>query len=90
MDLALSVIVVSDYEEDAPRLWLTTPRILEALARQDFPEPYEVLLVENERYRDTAPPDLPAICPRLTILCSPETQSARLKDPAPAVAAILP
>jgi hypothetical protein len=76
----LSVIVVSDFEEGAQRSWLNERGILEGLARQDIHEPFEVVLVENERHRDTIPSDLLTICPGLRIVYSPATRSAELKD----------
>jgi hypothetical protein len=73
-------VVVSDYEDAGPRSWRNERHILEALARQDFAEPFEVILVESDAYRDGAPGDLVAICPRSRIVHSPDTQSAKLKD----------
>ena len=80
VDLVVSVVIVSDVENDAQRSWRTERSPLEALARQDFREPFEVVLVESERYRDEAPWDLAKMCPRLRIVYSAETQSAKLKD----------
>lgn len=76
----VSVVIVSDFEDNPQRLWRTERSLLEALARQDFREPFEVILVESERYRDEIPRDLPMICPRFRIVYSAETQSAKLKD----------
>ena len=39
-----------------------------------------MILVESDAYRDGAPGDLVAICPRSRIVHSPDTQSAKLKD----------
>lgn len=80
VDTVVSVVIVSDFEDDAQKLWCTERSLLEALARQDFLEPFEVILVESERYRDETPRDLAKICPRLRIVHSAETQSAKLKD----------
>ena len=77
---AASVVIVSDCEDHAQRPWHTERGLLQALARQDFPEPFEVILVENERYRNEIPPDLPRICPRSRIVFSAERQSAKLKN----------
>lgn len=76
----VSVIVVSDFEDSGQRSWRNERKILEGLARQDIREPFEVLLVENELYRDAVPRDLAVICPGLRIVHSPATQSAQLKD----------
>jgi hypothetical protein len=80
VDTVLSVVIASDFVDDPRRLWRAERSLLEALARQDFREPFEVILVASERYRDEAPPDLAKICPRLRIVYSAETQSAKLKD----------
>ncbi len=77
---AVCVIVVSDCERDAQRSWRAERSLLEALARQDLGEPFDVILVENERYRHQIPPDLPTLCPRLRIVFSAERQSASLKN----------
>jgi hypothetical protein len=77
---AISVIVVSDFEDRLERSWRNERRILDGLARQDIREPFEVLLVENGRHRSAVPPDLVDICPRSRIVFSPATQSAPLKD----------
>jgi hypothetical protein len=77
---AASVVIVSDCEEHAQRSWGTERGLLRALARQDFPEPFEVILVEHERYRNEIPSDLPHICPRSRIVFSAERQSAKLKN----------
>ena len=79
VDTVVSVVIVSDFEDDAKTLWRTERGLLEALARQDFMEPFEVILVESERYRDETQ-DLAKICPRLRIVYSAETQSAKRKD----------
>lgn len=80
MQPSVSVIVVSDYEEDNQKFWHAERLILTALANQDFREPFEILLVENECFRDMVPPDLYEITPNLQISFSEETQSAKLKD----------
>jgi len=77
--IAVSVVVVSD-RDYVQRSWRTERSLLQALARQDFREPFEVILVENERYRPEIPRDLPTICPRFRIVFSAETQSAKLKN----------
>lgn len=76
----VSVVIVSDCEHDAQRSWRTERGLLEALARQDFREPFDVILVENERYRHEIPPDLSSLCPRLRMVFSAETQSASRKN----------
>lgn len=76
----LSVVVVSDYEETAEKTWNDERRILKALADQDIGEPFAVILVENHLARDSTPADLHQIFPRMSIVFSPESQSAKLKD----------
>jgi hypothetical protein len=75
-----SVVVVSDFADSGQRSWRNERALLEGLARQDIRELFEVLLVENERYRNAMPSDLGAICPGLRIVYSSATQSAQLKD----------
>ena len=77
---AVSVVVVSDCESDAQKSWRTERSVLQALARQDFAEPFEVILVENERYRHDIPADLSTICPRFRTVFSAERESAKLKN----------
>lgn len=77
---ALSVVVVSDYEERAEKTWDNERLILQALANQDVAEPFGIVLVENTRARDSVPADLDRILPGVSIVFSDETQSAKLKD----------
>ena len=53
--------------------------ILKALANQDLAEPFDVLLVENAKVRDSVPDDLREICPRLDVIFGDE-QPAALKN----------
>lgn len=76
----VSVIIVADFEDGGQRSWHNERKILEALARQDIGQPFEVILIESEQYRDAGPRDLADICAGLRIVYAPETQSARLKD----------
>jgi hypothetical protein len=77
---AVSVVVVPDRENDDQRSWHTERSLLQALARQDFREPFEVILIENERHRGQIPCDLPQICRRFRIVFSAERRSAKLKN----------
>jgi hypothetical protein len=79
-DSSLSVIVVSDYETGHEKTWHTERLVLEGLARQDIQEPFEVLLVENQRFQDTLPADLNEILPGLRVLFTDEERSARRKN----------
>ena len=80
MGMSLSVVVVSDHEENPSSLWCTVRGVLIALEQQDIHEPFEVVLVENDSYRDSAPADLDSLCPNMTVVYSPEARSTKLKD----------
>ena len=72
---AVSVVVVSDYDQgDAP--WEHERSSLAAVARQDFDEPFEVLLAVPARERGRVPDDLPAS----RIVCADGTTSGALKN----------
>lgn len=78
----VSVVVVSDYngEPGHQKSWTDERSILTSLANQDFQEPFEVVLVENDALRGSLPPDLDTMVPNLRVVFSPETRSAELKD----------
>jgi len=78
----VSVIVVSDYNgvHSNHKSWADQRHILTTLANQDFKEPFDVVLVENDAFRDAVPSDLKTIIPNLKIFFSPCTRSAELKD----------
>ncbi len=76
----VSVLVVSDYDDSQQKSWNDERLVLTALACQDFGEPFEVVLVENESFRDEVPPGIHDILPNLRIVFSPATRSAELKD----------
>jgi hypothetical protein len=78
--VALSVIVVSDYEPTQQKTWQTERLSLHALAAQDIAEPFEVLLVENQEFEGSLPEDLRKICPGLKVVFTHELRSHRLKD----------
>lgn len=76
----MSVVVVSDYEADEEKTWKDERCILEALASQDIGAPFDVILVENNSGGDSAPQELYRIFPRLQIIFTDESQSAKMKD----------
>lgn len=76
----ICVIVVSDFEGAEGKLWKDEEVMLEALAQQDFTEPFEVILVENKDFQDQVPKRLYEIFPTLKLLFTDEVQSAKLKD----------
>jgi len=80
MGMSLSVVVVSDHDDNGSSPWGTVRGMLGALEQQDFSEPFEVVLVKNERHRDSAPADLASLCPNMTVVYSPEVRSTKLKD----------
>jgi hypothetical protein len=76
----ISVVVVSDYEASEEKSWTEEHKNLAALAKQDIQEPFDVILVENSRAKDSAPPSLYQIIPHLKIIFADTSQSAKLKD----------
>lgn len=79
MEPAVTVVVVSDYKSGEEHSWNDIRELLRALARQDFAEPFEVILCETEAFADRIPSDLAAILPNLRIVVSSETGSFELK-----------
>jgi hypothetical protein len=78
-DPTVSVVVVSDYG-GRRRSWATERAVLGALAGQDFAEPFETVLVEQEAFKDVFPRELLAVLPGARVEFSPATTSAELKD----------
>jgi cellulose synthase/poly-beta-1,6-N-acetylglucosamine synthase-like glycosyltransferase len=77
---AVTVVVVSDYLEGRQKSWTDERAVLHALGHQDFLEPFEVILMENETVRGSSPADLLSRCPGSRIEFSEATTSAGLKD----------
>ncbi|MDX2240835.1 MAG: glycosyltransferase [Leptolyngbyaceae cyanobacterium bins.302] len=77
---AASVIIASDYEEGNEKTWETERKILTALAKQDFKEPFEIILVDYKIYQESLPKDLSDILPNLKIIFSNDAESAKRKD----------
>jgi len=77
---AVTVVVVSDYVEAGQKSWNDERAALRALGQQDFLEPFEVILIENEAVRGSTPADLLSRCARSRIELSEATTSAELKD----------
>lgn len=78
----ISVVVVSDYGTPGPKDWADERAALEAFAAQDLAEPFQIILVEHERYRAECPPGITRLAPRTTVLFAPHARSAELKDAA--------
>jgi hypothetical protein len=76
----ISVVVVSDYEASEEKSWAEEHKNLKALSKQDIQEPFDVILVENSRARDSVPASLYQIIPHLKIIFAESSQSAILKD----------
>lgn len=77
---SVSVVIVSDYEADSAKTWANEQAALEALGRQDFAEPLEVIVVEHEAFRDSVPVDLVRSFAGGRVEFSAATASAELKD----------
>jgi hypothetical protein len=62
------------------RSWATERAVIDALARQDFSERFETILVEHDAFKDAFPGELLAGLPGARVEFSPATTSAELKD----------
>lgn len=80
LDSQISIVIVSDYEANDVKSWKVEELMLKAFSRQTFKQPFEVILVDNEKYQENVPEHLYDIVPNLKIVFSSETQSAKLKD----------
>jgi hypothetical protein len=80
MQPAVSVIVVSDYAGGDAGPWDDLRGSLRALARQDFDEPMEVLLVESSRHADRMPDEVQRLVPSLKVVRSQAATSYELKN----------
>ena len=80
MEPVASVVIFSDYGLGGRTDWHEMKATLAALARQDFREPAEFILVESADRRGDIPPDLDAILPALKVVVSPAANSAGLKN----------
>jgi hypothetical protein len=76
----IAVVVVSDYAPGGVKDWDDERHALEALARQDIGEPFDVVLVENESVRSEVPFGLLDRVPQARFLFDPAIRSAQLKD----------
>ncbi len=76
----VSVIVVSDYGSGTARSWSTERACFAALAAQDFGEPAEFILCEDESYRREVPSDLTDALAGSRVLFSSGATSYSLKN----------
>ena len=80
-DCQLSVVLVSDFEPSGSRSWKDEKALVQALARQEIDEPYEVILVESAQHRaEPVPASLYEAVPNLQVHYFDSIKSAALKD----------
>ena len=77
---AVSVVVTSDYASGKPAGWADLRASLAALARQDFPEPAEFLLVETAALAPRIPADVLRTLPSLRIVSADARAASALKN----------
>lgn len=77
---AISVVVVSDYGSSATRSWNDERACLDALAAQDFDEPIEIILSEDERFRGSMPPEIASRIENQRVVFSGASTSYGLKN----------
>lgn len=82
-----TIALVSDYAAGEEKSWDDLRKVLRALRDQDFGEPFEILLCEDERFASAVPPDLTAGYPNVRILFHAATSSYGLKNAAAEAAA---
>jgi cellulose synthase/poly-beta-1,6-N-acetylglucosamine synthase-like glycosyltransferase len=75
-----SIVTVSDYKAGDAEAWDALRLTLQGLARQDYREPVEFLLVEATEARQEIPPDLLQSLPGLKVVRAPGTTSYDLKN----------
>ena len=80
MQPVVSVIVTCDYDIGTPASWNALGAALEGLARQDFQETAEFILVESADLAPEIPPDLKRILPSLRVIAAPAASAAELKN----------
>lgn len=80
MEPVVSVIVTCDYESGKPEAWNALRAALAGLARQDFQEPAEFLLVESAEFAPRLPSDLKTILPSLRVVTAPASSASELKN----------
>jgi len=73
-------MVVSDYRPGEQKSWDDLRATLQALARQDFDEPVEYLLLENAGDLEVMPDDVPQTIPGIRVIVSDGRCSYTLKN----------
>jgi len=79
---AASVVIVADYVPGEERGWAILRGSLRAMARQDFDEPAEFLVVEQSKYGDRIPKDLADDLPELRVVLADVESAHALKNAA--------
>ena len=77
-----TVVTLTDFEVGTPRAWNDLRATLRGLARQDFTEPAEFILLEDERLKDQIPRDFTDILPELQIAFTNQTLQYDMKSEA--------
>lgn len=80
MQNRISVIIVSDYGSGDDKGWDDLRETLAALAKQDYGDPVEYLLVESSAFSSCVPSDLSEILPGLKIVFFDADSSYALKN----------
>lgn len=76
----VSVVVVSDYAAGTARSWDDERACFAALAAQDFDEPAEFILCDDERYREAVPAELTTALPGSRVVFCSTGSSYGLKN----------
>lgn len=79
---AVSVVLISDYASGQETGWNDLRRTLTGLAKQDFTEATEFLLIESEQLAPSIPADIRNILPTLRVIAVPAWASYELKNAA--------
>jgi hypothetical protein len=82
MKPVVTVVTLVDFHVGTSRAWDDLRRTLRGLAQQDFKEPVEYILLEDERLKDKIPADLTEILPQLRIELSKKSLQYDLKSDA--------
>lgn len=80
MERKVSILIVSDYGSGDEKGWSDLRETLSALAKQDYKQPVEYLLLESSTFEADVPDDLTTILPGLKILFFDVESSYALKN----------
>ena len=78
--LVASIVIVSDHKAGSAEGWAALRETCRHLAAQDFREPVEILLVENEAARAAIPADILGLIDGLRVVSTTGTSSFDLKN----------